>query len=245
MVVAGVAVAACSSGTDTSVKGAAVTRPSTTVAPTTVLGPTPTTTATSGPTSTTAPGTITVPVAKAQEPVAVHKIEPHRAEYRDGKLYLVGDVPTRKLADEFVVKAALVIGPTNVVDDYRIDPAAPATSDGRVIIDEPLLFPTNSATLSTQYASLVQLGVAVMKLNPKVKMRVTGYTDDVGSDDANLLLSIARANSVVSAISAFGISRSRFIPQGKGEGDPVADNSSPEGRTLNRRIEVELLDLLG
>jgi len=237
------AIGACSSGTGTAVKAEAVTRSAstTTVAPTSASGSSgaPSTTPTS-----TAPASTSVPVPVGGPTVAVHRIQPHRAEYRGGKLYLVGDVPSRKVADELKAKAAQVIGPANVIDQYTIDPAASVPTDGRVIIDEPLLFPTGSAILDPKYDELIVLGYTVMKLNPKVVMRVTGYTDNVGGADANAALSLARAQQVVDVISAYGISPKRFEADGKGAANPVASNDTPEGRQLNRRIDVELIGLL-
>jgi len=178
-------------------------------------------------------------------PVGVHTVVPHSATYRAGKLYLSGDVPSRKVGDELKAKAVAVIGAPNVIDQYTVDPAAPAVTDGKVVVDEPLLFPTASATLNPGYDSLIGLGVAVMKQNPKVVMRVIGYTDDVGDSGSNIVLATARALAVVDRISSLGIDRSRFIFEGRGEADPIASNDTPAGRQLNRRITVDLLHLIG
>jgi outer membrane protein OmpA-like peptidoglycan-associated protein len=173
-------------------------------------------------------------------------VDPHRGIYRDGKLYLEGAVPSQKVADEFKAKADAVLGPQNVVDHYVIDPAAPASTDGKVIVDEPFLFATGSTAIAPGYESLLSLGVAVMKLNPQVIMVVRGYTDSVGSDQANLLLSQGRAQAVANWIEFHGgIAANRFQLEGKGKADPVGDNSTEQGRALNRRIEVELLHLIG
>ena len=83
-----------------------------------------------------------------------------------------------------------------------------------------------------------------MQLNPQVVMVVRGYTDDVGDEQANLALSQARAQAVADWIAAKGIDPGRFRIEAHGEADPVGDNATPEGKALNRRIEVELLNLL-
>lgn len=168
----------------------------------------------------------------------------HGAVYRGGKLYLSGALPTRKVADAFVKKASDVIGPANVVEHYIIDARAPVPTDGRVRIDEPFLFTTGSARIDPKYASLLNLGVTVMRLNPKVTMRVVGYTDNAGPMAVNLALSRARAKAVAGWIAQRGISPQRFILIGKGPADPLASNATAQGRTRNRRIEVELLGLL-
>jgi outer membrane protein OmpA-like peptidoglycan-associated protein len=173
-------------------------------------------------------------------------VHPHEGIYRDGKLYLEGAVPSREVGDKLKAKANAVLGPQNVVDHYVIDPAAPAVTDGKVIVDEPFLFATGSTAIAPGYESLLTLGVAVMKLNPQVIMVVRGYTDSVGSDQANLLLSQGRAQAVANWIVTHGlINPNRFQVVGKGEADPVGDNNTDQGKALNRRIEVELLHLIG
>jgi OOP family OmpA-OmpF porin len=155
-----------------------------------------------------------------------------------------GSVPSRKTADQLQARAAEVIGAENVIDNYIIDPAAPPITDGRVIVDEPFLFPTGSAAINPGYESLLNLGVAVMQLNPKVVMIIVGFTDSEGAEDMNLRLSLARAQAVKDWITSRGIDPSRFELTGKGEAEPVGDNATPEGRALNRRIEVQLIHLL-
>jgi outer membrane protein OmpA-like peptidoglycan-associated protein len=194
-------------------------------------------------TTTTAPTTTTIAV-EGETSRGVQPVEPHRAIYKGGKLYLEGTVPTRKVGDELKARASEVIGPENVVDNYRIDPAAPAVTEGRVVVDEPFLFATGSAAIQPGYESLLNLGVVVMQLNPQVVMVVRGYTDDVGDEQANLALSQARAQAVADWIAAKGIDPGRFRIEAHGEADPVGDNATPEGKALNRRIEVELLNLL-
>lgn len=77
-----------------------------------------------------------------------------------------------------------------------------------------------------------------MKSNPKYKFEIAGHTDNVGSDQANLALSQKRAQSVVDFLISEGIDPKRLKAQGYGESQPKADNSTPEGRELNRRIEA-------
>ena len=70
---------------------------------------------------------------------------------------------------------------------------------------------------------------------------IYGYTDSSGDKFKNKILSQNRANSVKKALISYGIDRSRLIAIGKGSQNPIADNSTAEGRVQNRRIEVELL----
>ena len=223
-------VAACSDDPETNAQ-TTTTRARTTTASTT--------------TTTTAPTTTTTTIdVEGDTARGARMVEPHRGIYRGGKLYLEGAVPSREVGDELKARAAEVIGPENVIDNYVIDPAAPAITDGKVVVDEPFLFRTGSAAIDPAYNSLLGLGVIVMQLNPQVVMVVRGYTDDVGDEAMNLRLSQARAQSVANWIIAKGIAPNRFRLEGKGESDPVADNATVDGKALNRRIEVELVNLL-
>jgi outer membrane protein OmpA-like peptidoglycan-associated protein len=77
-----------------------------------------------------------------------------------------------------------------------------------------------------------------LKANPDWKWEVAGYTDNVGDKSANQKLSERRATSVANWLAAHGIDRSRLSIRGYGESNPVADNSTTEGRARNRRVEL-------
>ncbi len=195
--------------------------------------------------TTTAAHTSAPPAPATTAPqVAKGKLPLHGAVYHQGKLYLSGALPSRKVADAFVKKASEVIGAANVVEHYVIDRRAPVPTEGRVRVDEPFLFPTGSAQIDPRYGSLLDLGVTVMRLNPQVTMKVVGYTDDTGPLPLNLALSRARAQAVADWITQRGIPAQRFVVIGLGPANPLVSNATPEGKTRNRRIEVELLGLL-
>jgi len=75
-------------------------------------------------------------------------------------------------------------------------------------------------------------------------MVVEGHTDSVGTEANNLVLSRLRAEAVVDYLVSRGVDAGRLEAVGFGETSPVADNDTAGGRQINRRIEVELLDLL-
>ena len=169
----------------------------------------------------------------------------HEATYRDGRLYLSGRLPTKASRDAFVDKAAEVIGEDNVIDGYVIDPGAPEPGPGRVRVDEDLVFAPGSAVLSPDYSQILDLGIAVMRLNPEVQMVITGHTDDNGSASANQRLSEQRAQAVVDYLTTEGdLNPSRFTATGKGESSPRVPNDTEANQRLNRRIEVDLLGLV-
>ncbi len=74
---------------------------------------------------------------------------------------------------------------------------------------------------------------------PTLKLVVAGHTDSEGAADYNVDLSRRRAAAVVSWLTARDIGPGRLVPQGMGESQPVADNTTPAGRALNRRVEIK------
>jgi outer membrane protein OmpA-like peptidoglycan-associated protein len=77
--------------------------------------------------------------------------------------------------------------------------------------------------------------------NPGVKVEISAHTDAVGGDDYNLQLSQRRAEAVVNYLITVGIEPGRLIAKGYGEGIPVADNETDEGRAANRRVEMKIV----
>ncbi len=80
-----------------------------------------------------------------------------------------------------------------------------------------------------------------LKRHPRVRLRIDGYTDSVGSVAYNLTLSRNRARAVADALEVMGVSADRFELEGHGKADPVATNATAEGRQLNRRVDVTLI----
>ena len=192
---------------------------------------------------TTAVPTTAVPTTAAPVPTGPLP-PPHQAVYRDGKLYLEGAVPDAATGQKLFDKAAAVIGKDNVLGGYIIDPRMPPQTDGRVIVDQRFVFPTGSAVLDPNYSNILELGFIVMTQNPQVTMVINGHTDSVGDPNQNLILSQARASSVVNYYASRGIDPNRFVPIVHGSANPVAPNETEAGRAQNRRIEVTLLHLI-
>ena len=103
-------------------------------------------------------------------------------------------------------------------------------------------FEFNKATLTP--GDKQQLDMVATKLKteaPNVQLHVSGHTDSVGSDAYNQKLSQKRAQSVTDYLVSAGIPRASFASvEGDGEGRPVADNKTADGRALNRRVEIKI-----
>jgi len=101
-------------------------------------------------------------------------------------------------------------------------------------------FDLNKSTLtSTAKANLDRL-VPVFTEYPDTNISIFGYTDSSGADDYNLKLSEERAQSVRSYLASKGLRTSRFTIIGRGEADPIADNTSTSGMSKNRRVEFAI-----
>jgi outer membrane protein OmpA-like peptidoglycan-associated protein len=100
-----------------------------------------------------------------------------------------------------------------------------------------ILFETGKATLKPESMEEIQKVAEYMKKNPSARFEVQGHTDNVGSDKTNDPLSQQRAEAVVKALEGMGVDPFNLRPVGKGSHEPVADNSTDEGRAKNRRVE--------
>jgi len=140
-------------------------------------------------------------------------------------------------------------------------PAPPKDSDGDGVIDpndkcpntpkgakvnkvgcwivKGLLFDFNKADIKPQYYSALNDVIKVLKANPGMKVEIQGHTDNIGSAEYNLKLSKRRAQAVADYLISHGISASRLTVEGYGFSRPVASNDTPEGRALNRRVQLK------
>ncbi len=108
-----------------------------------------------------------------------------------------------------------------------------------VALASDVLFATDSATLSPKaQAVLVRAAADVKAAGGAGTLQVIGYTDNTGSPAHNVDLSRRRAAAVAVAIKPLLPAGVQLQTSGKGEADPVAPNTTPQGRTLNRRVSV-------
>jgi len=109
----------------------------------------------------------------------------------------------------------------------------------KVTFDSGILFATGKADLSTASKNSLAKFATVLNNNKDCDVTIIGHTDNTGSDAINQPLSVSRANSVSSYLLSCGVSSAQLKSvEGQGSTNPVADNSTAEGRKLNRRVEV-------
>jgi outer membrane protein OmpA-like peptidoglycan-associated protein len=112
---------------------------------------------------------------------------------------------------------------------------------GAAIVLNNLFFDTGKYELERKSKTELDKLITFMRQNPGVKIEISGHTDDVGSDQANKVLSERRARSVVNYLSSNNVPKDRITYIGHGENKPVKPNTSGDNRSLNRRIEMRVL----
>lgn len=104
-----------------------------------------------------------------------------------------------------------------------------------------ITFQTDSAQLSPSFNTVLDKVASTLVEFDQTIVEVAGHTDSTGPDAYNQSLSERRAASVASHLTGKGVNPKRLITVGAGETKPVADNSTPEGRQLNRRVELTIV----
>ncbi|MCW8844910.1 MAG: OmpA family protein [Gammaproteobacteria bacterium] len=104
-------------------------------------------------------------------------------------------------------------------------------------------FAVGSAELSDQAAKQLEGYAQVFTDYGLSLLEISGHTDNTGSARINLQLSERRARSVAELLQASGLDPVRMVVEGRSDTQPLADNASPEGRRMNRRVEIRVIPL--
>lgn len=128
----------------------------------------------------------------------------------------------------------------NTLPGTRVDSEGCAIQSSVVTL-QGVHFETGSARLTAGSSAILSQAAAALSGQPSMRIEVRGHTDSVGSEQSNQVLSARRAQSVVDFLAQNGIDAARLQSTGFGEGDPVADNATAEGRASNRRVEFRVL----
>lgn len=108
----------------------------------------------------------------------------------------------------------------------------------RIRLSGAILFDFNSADIRPDAERSLHEVLEVVEAFPSRPLRVEGHTDSIASESYNQKLSVSRAASVANWLTANGVESGRLKTVGWGEGRPVADNQTADGRQQNRRVEV-------
>jgi len=124
---------------------------------------------------------------------------------------------------------------------YTADiPLQPIEANAHIILKN-VFFDTKKTTLKPESITELDNVVRLMNENPNMKILISGYTDNVGKPEDNLALSKGRAVGVINYLISKGINNNRLSFKGFGETNPVGDNSTEQGRALNRRTELSVV----
>lgn len=111
----------------------------------------------------------------------------------------------------------------------------------RLVMPGNITFKTDSADINSSFYPVLNSVAKVLNKYSNSTVMVSGHTDSTGSADYNLNLSKNRAQSVASYLQGQGVKASRFEVLGMGSSNPIASNSTAEGRAQNRRTEIKIV----
>jgi outer membrane protein OmpA-like peptidoglycan-associated protein len=98
-------------------------------------------------------------------------------------------------------------------------------------------FDVGKSTIKPESMGEINRIVQLMNEKPELKFSIEGHTDNTGNAASNQTLSDARSQAVLDKLVEMGIAANRLQSAGKGQTNPIADNSTDEGRAKNRRVE--------
>jgi outer membrane protein OmpA-like peptidoglycan-associated protein len=124
---------------------------------------------------------------------------------------------------------------------FQVDiPLQPIEANASIVLKN-VFFDSKKSILKTESITELDNVVRMMNENPKMKVQISGHTDNVGKPSDNLQLSMSRAISVVNYLLGKGVKNDRLVFKGYGETHPVADNKTEQGKALNRRTELSVI----
>jgi outer membrane protein OmpA-like peptidoglycan-associated protein len=112
------------------------------------------------------------------------------------------------------------------------------TARGLIVSMPDVLFAFNKYELKPEARERLAKISGIVLAYPDLKLEIDGYTDSIGSDEYNEQLSDKRAEAVRDFLVSNGVNMNSVVARGMGKADPVADNSTAQGRQLNRRVEL-------
>lgn len=112
---------------------------------------------------------------------------------------------------------------------------------GKSIILKNVFYETDSYALKKESEIELNKVVQFLKINPGIRIEISGYTDNVGEAGYNQVLSENRAKTVAKYLIAASVNSQRIVSKGYGMSNPVTSNDSEEGRAQNRRTELKII----
>lgn len=123
-------------------------------------------------------------------------------------------------------------------------PGATVSRQGEGILvkfDSGILFDVDKTVVKPAAQNSLQKLAVSLQNNPQTNILIVGHTDSTGTAAHNMALSVRRADAVRAILMADAVDASRLTTQGKGETEPIASNSTADGRAQNRRVEIVII----
>ncbi|OCX53823.1 hypothetical protein BEL04_05930 [Mucilaginibacter sp. PPCGB 2223] len=124
---------------------------------------------------------------------------------------------------------------------FQIDVPLQTIEAGNKVVLKNIFFDTNKSDIRDESKVELQKLILFLNDNPKVVIEISGHTDDVGNDALNQVLSQNRAKAVYQYLIAQHIAASRLVYKGYGKTQPIAPNTTDDGRQQNRRTEFKIV----
>ncbi len=175
--------------------------------------------------------------------------EKERASDLASRIESRGEFPVirRKNSDADPETQALIEETQRLLDEFKRGQNNTSSTGGSTTsvptASEAVYFDLNSYGIKDEATENLDQIISLMQESADLNVRVIGHADDTGGKDYNLKLSIDRAQSVKQYLTQAGIEEDRIITFGKGSTQPLTSNASIEGRSQNRRVEIEFFTL--
>ncbi|MCX7877799.1 MAG: OmpA family protein, partial [Ignavibacteria bacterium] len=154
----------------------------------------------------------------------------HSSAYESGNYYLGRVILVILIVAALALMSSLSNSEVNSLSEFQDS-----------LNTEKIYFDFGKSELKPESFAILDRLTGLLKSNPELKIEITGHTDNIGSDEFNLRLSVERAEAVKNYLLSKGCSPKQIITQGKGKSEPVTNNSNNTERSLNRRVEFRFI----
>jgi OOP family OmpA-OmpF porin len=182
-------------------------------------------------------------VGSAPGGVCIHAVQvgndPQGTEFVKSLAELSGCSSSRNASSLQTARALESFTRTTMVGKAPLPPVA-APPPPRKIVLRGVNFDFDKSEIRPEDEAVLDAAIEALKETPRARVRISGYTDSIGTMEYNEALSIRRANTVKDFLVNAGIDADRLEPAGYGLTKPVASNDTGDGRAQNRRVEFEV-----
>lgn len=189
-----------------------------------------------------APGDTPLSLEPVKQPVVSEEIQREKAKAEQAQL-----AEQRRLAEEYrkqqLEKEALIAEQVPVQSQDFEDLISVPIEKGAVIRVDKVYFNANATFLRPDSYQQLDRVVEFLKSNPNIQVEIAGHTNNLCDDDFCLYLSDGRAKSVKEYLVSKGIPAAKLSHKGYGKSNPIANNNSTEGRLLNQRVELKIIEV--